>query len=128
MNTAERANFERVVESVRARLGEKAFAATWAEGRTMTPEQALATPERAPVTRQHAVVDHSIAPTFPDELTAREVEILQLLARGWSDAQIGERLVISPRTVSSHLTSIYRKLQVNTRGAATRYAIEKKLV
>ncbi len=128
MNTAERANFERVVESVRARLGERAFAATWAEGRTMTPEQALATPEQAPVTRQHAVVDHSIAPTFPDELTAREVEILQLLARGWSDAQIGERLVISPRTVSSHLTSIYRKIQVNTRGAATRYAIEKKLV
>src|SRR6266851_4004770 len=128
MNTAERANFERVVESVRARLGEKAFAAAWAEGRTMTPEQALATPEQAPVTRQQAVVDHSIAPTFPDELTAREVEILQLLARGWSDAQIGERLVISPRTVSSHLTSIYRKIQVNTRGAATRYAIEKKLV
>jgi DNA-binding NarL/FixJ family response regulator len=61
-------------------------------------------------------------------LTAREVEVLRLLAQGWTDSQIAEQLVISPRTVSTHLTSIYRKIQVTTRSAATRYALEKKLV
>jgi DNA-binding NarL/FixJ family response regulator len=67
-------------------------------------------------------------PAYPDGLTAREVEVLRLLAQGWTDTQIAERLVISPRTVSTHLTSIYRKIQVTTRSAATRYAIEKQLV
>jgi DNA-binding NarL/FixJ family response regulator len=56
------------------------------------------------------------------------VEVLRLLAQGWTDSQIAEQLVISPRTVSTHLTSIYRKIQVTTRSAATRYALEKKLV
>ena len=53
---------------------------------------------------------------------------MRLLAQGWSDAQIAERLVISPRTVNSHVTSIYRKIQVTTRSAATRYAIEHQLI
>ncbi|TMC67015.1 MAG: response regulator transcription factor, partial [Chloroflexota bacterium] len=38
-----------------------------------------------------------------------------------------EQLVISPRTVNSHLTSIYKKIQVTSRSAATRYAIEHQL-
>jgi DNA-binding NarL/FixJ family response regulator len=46
------------------------------------------------------------------------------MARGWSNAQIAEQLVISPRTVNSHLTTIYRKIQVTSRSAATRYALE----
>ncbi len=68
------------------------------------------------------------AATYPDGLTSREVEVLRLLARGLSDAQIAEQLVISPRTVNSHLTSIYSKIQVSSRVAATRYAMEHQLV
>ena len=45
-----------------------------------------------------------------------------------TDAQVAARLVISPRTVNWHLTSIYSKLGVSSRTAATRYAIEQKLV
>ncbi|HBE26894.1 MAG TPA: hypothetical protein DDW33_14550, partial [Ktedonobacter sp.] len=60
--------------------------------------------------------------------TAREVEVLRLLAQGWTDHQIAERLVISPRTVNKHLTTIYSKIRVPSRSAATRYAIERKLV
>jgi DNA-binding NarL/FixJ family response regulator len=70
----------------------------------------------------------SPAPIYPDNLTAREVEVLRLLAQGWSDAQIAEHLVISLRTVNAHTTSIYRKIQVCSRSAATRYAIEQHLV
>ena len=65
---------------------------------------------------------------YPDGLTAREVEVLRLVAQGLADAQIAEQLVISPRTVNSHLTSIYSKIQVSSRAAATRYAMEHQLV
>jgi DNA-binding CsgD family transcriptional regulator len=65
---------------------------------------------------------------YPAGLTAREVEVLRLLAEGLTDAQIAGQLVISPRTVNNHLTSIYSKIQVSSRSAATRYAIKHKLV
>jgi predicted ATPase/DNA-binding CsgD family transcriptional regulator len=68
------------------------------------------------------------APTYPAGLSAREVEVLRLLARGLSDAEIAGHLVVSTRTVNTHLTSIYRKLQVTSRSAATRFAIEHLLV
>jgi DNA-binding CsgD family transcriptional regulator len=129
----ERADYERVVASARTQLGEQTFAAAWAEGRTMTPEQALAA--RGPVTLpQPPPAAPSSTPaakpvvTYPDGLTAREVEVLRLVAQGLTDAQIAEQLVISPRTVNNHLTSIYSKIQVSSRSAATRYAMEHQLV
>ena len=63
----------------------------------------------------------------PDGLTAREVEVLRLVAQGLTDTQVAERLVLSRRTVNSYLTSIYSKIQVSSRSAATRYAIEHHL-
>jgi DNA-binding NarL/FixJ family response regulator len=64
---------------------------------------------------------------FPRGLTAREVEVLRLVAEGLTDAQVAERLVLSPRTVSQHLRSVYNKLGVSSRAAATRFAIEHRL-
>ncbi len=62
-----------------------------------------------------------------DGLTEREIEVLRSVAQGLTDAQVAERLVISPRTVHSHLNSIYSKLGISSRSAATRYAIEHEL-
>src|SRR5712692_11412 len=100
MNDVERADYTRTVESVRSKLGEKSFTAAWAEGRSMTPEQALAAPEKAPEPVPHtpAPVSTPAAPTYPDGLTAREVEVLRLLAAGQAVAEIAKHLVISPRT------------------------------
>ena len=67
-------------------------------------------------------------PAYPAGLTAREVEVLRLVAEGLTDAKVAERLVLSRRTVQTHLSSIYSKLQVNTRSAATRFAVEHGLV
>ena len=61
------------------------------------------------------------------ELTTRESEVLQLLAMGLSNKQIAERLVLSPHTVSGHIQSIFGKLELNSRSAATRYALEHHL-
>jgi DNA-binding CsgD family transcriptional regulator len=131
----EREPYQRTVTALCAFFGKQIFATLWAEGRAMSPEAVLATREAAsPETAvavqevtspQQAVQKASI---YPDGLSVREVEVLRLLAQGWSDAQIAEHLVISPRTVNSHLTSIYRKLQITTRTAATRYTIEHRLV
>lgn len=64
---------------------------------------------------------------YPAGLTQREVEVLRLVAQGLTDAQVAELLVVSRRTVSTHLTSIYGKLQINSRSAATRFALEHGL-
>ncbi len=124
--------YERNVAAVRNHLGDKTFTAAWAEGHTMTPEQALAAQSSVPTLQLPSAKQSSTLPakptaTYPDGLTAREVEVLRLLARGMTDAQIAEQLVISPRTVNNHLTSIYQKIQVSSRSAATRYAIDHGL-
>jgi DNA-binding NarL/FixJ family response regulator len=54
--------------------------------------------------------------------------VLRLVAQGLTNEQVAEQLVISPRTVDTHLTSIYSKIGVSSRAAATRYAMEHHLV
>src|SRR5262249_24825660 len=57
-------------------------------------------------------------------LTAREEEILKLLATGDSNREIGKRLFISEQTVKNHVASIFRKLQVNARTKAALLAVK----
>jgi DNA-binding NarL/FixJ family response regulator len=63
----------------------------------------------------------------PDGLTARECEVLALVADGRSNRQIGEALFISDRTVARHLTNIFHKIGVESRTQAARYAIDHGL-
>lgn len=60
-----------------------------------------------------------------DELTAREREVLALIADGFSNKEIAERLVLSVKTVDRHRENIMRKLNLHTRVELTRYAMEK---
>jgi predicted ATPase/DNA-binding CsgD family transcriptional regulator len=122
--------YESTITAARAYLGEKAFAGIWAEGRTMTPEQALAAKGSETISPQRSVVLpplHTDA-AAPFGLTRRELEVLHLVAQGLTDAQVAENLVISHRTVNTHLTSIYGKIGVSSRSAATRYVIEHHII
>lgn len=65
---------------------------------------------------------------YSAQLTAREQKVLRLVARGLTNEQVAEQLVISPRTVNTHLKLIYRKIGVSSRSAATRYAMQHHLV
>jgi HD-GYP domain-containing protein (c-di-GMP phosphodiesterase class II) len=65
---------------------------------------------------------------WPDGLTAREVEVLALVARGLTNRQIAERLTLAPKTVSNHTDHIYTKIGVSARAAASLYASRHGLV
>ena len=68
---------------------------------------------------------------FPDGLTAREVEVLRLLAAGRTNDEIAAELVLSVRTVERHVGSIYEKIGAHGQGAratATAYALRRGLV
>ncbi|GHO98766.1 serine/threonine protein kinase [Reticulibacter mediterranei] len=133
LSLVERPGYEQAVATARNQLGEQAFTVAWAQGRTMTLEQVLTT--------QGAVTIPKATPTEPssvprignvsspfDGLTPREVEVLCLLAQGLTSAQMAKQLVIGVVTVNFHVRSIYSKLGVSSRSAATRYAIEHHLL
>lgn len=63
-----------------------------------------------------------------DGLSPREVELLERVVLGETEAEIAARLAISPHTVRTHIKNIYRKLRVRSRAAAVRLAYERRLV
>ena len=116
----ERAGLGDVRAEVRAELGEEAFAHEYAAGHQLRLDD-LRTIPHPPMTTS-ATPAAASAPS--ESLTAREIEVLRLLAQDLSNPQIAEQLVVSRRTVDAHLRSIYDKLGVKSRDAAIRSAGE----
>jgi two-component system, NarL family, response regulator LiaR len=85
-------------------------------------------PTLAPEALQALVQPVSEATTLGADLTRREQEVLALLAKGMSNPEIAERLVISRATVKVHVSSILSKLGVASRGEAISLAIQNKLI
>jgi DNA-binding CsgD family transcriptional regulator len=128
----EHSEYERQIAALRAELGVTRFRAARAEGHSMTPQQAFS--EQGFVLK-NASVSPSPAPTEvilqrarAVGLTRRELDVLQPLAEGLTNAQIAESLVLSIVTVNSYLRSIYIKLGVSTRTAAMRFALDHGLL
>jgi len=92
------------------------------------PADALAAPEVAVLPARAASGLLAQPPRLPEGLSGREVEVLSLVAEGLTNAQVAGRLFLSPKTVGSHLVSIFGKLGVTSRAGATRVAIEHGLV
>jgi DNA-binding NarL/FixJ family response regulator len=74
------------------------------------------------------VATEPAAPAGLENLTPRQIEVLRLVARGMTNNEIAEALFLSRRTVHAHLRSIFHKLGVGHRSAATRYAIQHGLL
>ena len=84
------------------------------DGAPSQPDVGLAEPAAVPAGLEH--------------LTPRQIEVLRLVARGMTNNEIAEALFLSRRTVHAHLRSIFHKLGVGHRSAATRYAIQHGLL
>ena len=118
----ERAKLDEEIASLRARLGDEAFAMVWAEGQMLPLDSAIAcgldpmpctAAETDPVPITPAEHSHPAGPANP--LTRREHEVAALIARGLTNRQIAADLVISERTVDGHVARVLAKLDFATR-------------
>jgi len=130
---AARAALGKETAALRKTLGDAAFDGAWAFGRELTLAQAVAAAGDVVVAATAADAPPPAPPPpragTPDPgLTARELEVLGLIAEGRTSREIADLLFLSHRTVSSHLTNIYGKIGVSTRSAAAAYAVRHRLV
>jgi DNA-binding CsgD family transcriptional regulator len=126
LDRVSRATWERTVGQVGAALEEAAVAAAWAAGRRLSPAAAVAEAVAHPAPPGATAPLPAAATALG--LTRREVEILRLLVEGCSDRKMAEHLSLSPRTVSNHVYRLLAKLAVESRSAATAYAVRHDLV
>jgi non-specific serine/threonine protein kinase len=108
-------------------LGPDIFARAYAEGRRMTGADLVPLAERIVGSSQSEAILPTSSTPAGIGLTPREREVLRFVAMGLTNAQVAERLIITPRTVNAHLTAIYSKLGVQSRAGAIRYALEHNL-
>jgi non-specific serine/threonine protein kinase len=126
-----RALHERSVEELRSRLDEATFTAAWEEGRAMSPEQAIEyalsaeeEPSKAAAPEEPPTGDGQ----EPSALTPREREVAGLVARELTNRQIADELVISERTVATHVHKILKKLNLRSRLQIAAWAAEQELL
>jgi DNA-binding CsgD family transcriptional regulator len=96
----------------------------WAEGRALSLTEAIALAEQELPTPKSTPG----SPPVGAGLTAREVDVLRLVARGQSNKEIAAELVLSVRTVERHITNLYGKIDARGKADATAYAIRHGLV
>jgi len=130
-----RALLERMVLATRVSLGKEQFIIHYSAGQSCPLEQILLEAEAMLQTVPASPAsDAPAATTSPSHspalaaLSRRELEILTLVATGLTDAQIAQHLHLSVRTVGKHVQSIYNKLDIHNRSAATIFAIEHGLL
>jgi DNA-binding NarL/FixJ family response regulator len=70
----------------------------------------------------------AVCRSHPADLTERQVDVLRLVSRGLSNAEIAERLVLSRRTVEHHVQDIYAKIGASTRARAAMFAMQHGLL
>ncbi len=127
----ERDTYERNVAAAQAMLPPEGFAAAWAAGEALpfaaVIAETLSTLADLRAAGPARVPAAAAVPETVSGLTAREAEVLRLLAQGLSDRAIGAILFISPRTVHGHVTNLLAKLGLESRTAAAAYAVRHGL-
>jgi len=113
--------YDSCVSATRSALGEAGFAAAWASGQAAPLEQVIG--DALASTAQAATKPTTGLPPLT-RLTAREWEVVRLVARGLTNPQIAEQLVISRRTVDRHISNILNKLDLSTRGQVAAWTFQ----
>jgi predicted ATPase/DNA-binding CsgD family transcriptional regulator len=115
---------ERVLAAARSQLDDDAFDTAWTEGQALSIEQAVAEARRLLAAPAAASVSDWSSP----RLSPRELDVLRLLVAGHHDREIAEALRVSPRTVQTHVASLFAKFGVNSRVEVTAIAVRRGLV
>jgi len=116
---AKKVEYELFIGLVRSRMSDAEFAAEQARGRTMSMEQAVEFALHLPLS-----LPASAQATPSDDLSEREREVVVLIARGLSNGEIAEQLILSKRTVEKHIANILSTLGFTNRAQIVRWAIE----
>ena len=119
---------EPYLAAARVRLGEASWAGAWAEGLAMSMEQAIehALSEQKPTPPTSPEAEQPTSDE-PPELTRREKEVATLVARGLTNRQIAQELVLSEHTVITHVRNILKKLNLRSRTQLTLWVTERQL-
>ncbi len=113
-------------QRLRAEMGDEAFEAVYAAGRTLDMAHVLATLGRTDTAAGSTQVAGS--GEAASVLTPRELDVLKLVAQGLSNPDIARRLVLSEHTIHRHLANILRKLNLSSRAAAAAWGVRTGLV
>jgi predicted ATPase/DNA-binding SARP family transcriptional activator/DNA-binding CsgD family transcriptional regulator len=129
----DRTLYEHAVDDLRSRLGEEACGALWTKGRAMTLEQAIEyalSEDEEPPTEALTVPEEPLVDSGqrPATLTPREREVAALVAQELTDHRIAKELVISERTVTTHVHKILKKLNLRSRVQIAAWAMEQELL
>src|SRR5262249_6278417 len=119
--SADRITFERTVSWLGSALGVVQFESEQAKGHILSMQQAVELARSIPLEPTENVSSFSAK---SEKLTPRECEVTILIARGQSNGEIAEELVLSKRTVEHHIASILSKLGFTNRAQIVRWAIE----
>jgi ATP/maltotriose-dependent transcriptional regulator MalT len=116
-----------LADSLRSEVGERALAMAWRAslGREAPPAHDL---EAWGIAREAVSTEPSDVPPEAPRLTSREIEVLQLLARRYSNREIAEQLVLSVRTVERHVNNLFAKTGLTSRRAALEFCERRGLL
>jgi predicted ATPase/DNA-binding CsgD family transcriptional regulator len=102
------ADYDAAVATIRTTLGDDEFDQAWADGAGLSTDEAIAYVRRGRGERKRP-------PTGWDALTPTERDVVRLVSEGLANKDIASRLFVSPRTVETHLTHVYTKLELKSR-------------
>ena len=135
---ADRAALERQLAPAHRALGSERVDVAWQAGTILSPEQAVAMALAPALPASHGTLEPAPAPSpfqppspalqppdAPDPLTSREREVVRLVARGLTNRQIAEALVVSERTAEWHVANTLSKLGLGTRAQLAVWAAQR---
>jgi predicted ATPase/DNA-binding CsgD family transcriptional regulator len=122
-----RMEYEHNLDLARAKLTDTEFQAEQKAGRAMSPEQAVDYAQNLPLKPGIEPTTVRARTETPDGLTVRERQIAALIGQGKTNGEIAAELVLSKRTVETHVSNILSKLGLTSRGHIMRWAIDRGL-
>jgi DNA-binding CsgD family transcriptional regulator len=135
MHPIDAEQYRRGLDEARDALGRAIWSSCLARGKSLPLDEALRLAQEAVCAIHQAggllasrspLQDGKVR--YPAGLSRREVQVLRLAARGHTDPEIAEKLVLSPNTVHAHMRNIYQKIGATNRAAAIRFAIDHGIV